>query len=524
LLLVFSWRNAFYMFFLSLSLLISFCLKPTILLLGRHEMTLKQYEVCFVVDAPPSSSQSLDKDDEHPEGEDEDSEDMEDAEEPHLPLNSLECVLSVKSEPGLEEEPRPVAARPKPVRLEARERPGPLSALQRAALETARFGSPVSSPQARSAADDKPDPTAPPRMVWVPWFESKLTSCFICGETRTCGLSFKNHLYDRHKYMSRKEYMRRFPEADIEPAQWRCPICRNSVKWTKKCIVDHLRAAHSLTRERFEEAYGIEPRHLVRSPNGDGGAALNARTDVGQANRASGDSTESTAAGGGSSDGPAAGGCSLCEEPVEAANFPEHISDYHKMSREAYLKLCPADAAKFVISAASLTAQSAAAAATKWICRICDEDVDQAGDKIERHLDTHGIELEDYQRIYKDGEEEEEGGDCEDLEDPSGLLLIEEGDPDQDIHQEEDPDQLVEDGLRGHSIFDAADEDYGGSSAGEVQTAVKESSLLPAIPPWYEAVKIRCEECHNELWLGAFMKHIILTHKLPIKAGLEKTG
>jgi hypothetical protein len=517
LLLVFSWRNAFYMFFLSLSLLISFCLKPTILLLGRHEMTLKQYEVCFVVDAPPSSSQSLDKDDEHPEGEDEDSEDMEDAEEPHLPLNSLECVLSVKSEPGLEEEPRPVAARPKPVRLEARERPGPLSALQRAALETARFGSPVSSPQARSAADDKPDPTAPPRMVWVPWFESKLTSCFICGETRTCGLSFKNHLYDRHKYMSRKEYMRRFPEADIEPAQWRCPICRNSVKWTKKCIVDHLRAAHSLTRERFEEAYGIEPRHLVRSPNGDGGAALNARTDVGQANRASGDSTESTAAGGGSADGLAAGGCSLCEEAVEAANFPEHISDYHKMSREAYLKLCPGDAAKFVIPA-----QSAAAAAAKWICRICDEDVDQAGDKIERHLDTHGIELEDYQRIYKDGEEEEGEGDCEDLEDPSGLLLIEEGDPDQDI-QEEDPDQLVEDGLRGHSIFGAADEDYGSSSAGEAQTAVKESSLLPAIPPWYEAVKIKCEECHNELWLGAFMKHIILTHKLPIKAGLEKT-
>ena len=27
--------------------------------------------------------------------------------------------------------------------------------------------------------------------LWVPWFESKLHTCNMCGEMRTCGLSFK---------------------------------------------------------------------------------------------------------------------------------------------------------------------------------------------------------------------------------------------------------------------------------------------------------------------------------------------
>ena len=35
--------------------------------------------------------------------------------------------------------------------------------------------------------------------------------------------------------------------------------------------------------------------------------------------------------------------------------------------------------------------------------------------------------------------------------------------------------------------------------------------------PWYEATKITCRECDNQFWLGQFMKHIILNHKMPIK-------
>ena len=35
--------------------------------------------------------------------------------------------------------------------------------------------------------------------------------------------------------------------------------------------------------------------------------------------------------------------------------------------------------------------------------------------------------------------------------------------------------------------------------------------------PWYENIKITCKECDNQFWLGQFMKHIILNHKMPIK-------
>ena len=198
-------------------------------------MTLKQYEEEYVVDAIKANTTGVSgctiiENDHKVEKE-------EDGEEPLLPPDSLECVLDVKTEPGLEVETE--EAQPKPIKLESRDRPGPLSAVRRAALAAAALS---------SLAPDTSDKAASnPRMVWVPWFESKLTSCLICSETRTCGLSFKNHLYDRHKYMSRKEYMRRFPDADIEPSQWSCPVCRNTVKWTKKCIVDHLRVAHSLT-------------------------------------------------------------------------------------------------------------------------------------------------------------------------------------------------------------------------------------------------------------------------------------
>jgi predicted transcriptional regulator len=457
-------------------------------------MTLKQYEECYVVDALQSST-TASKQPTIP-VEEEDSEERGEADEedePLLPLDSLECVLDVKTEPGTEEaESEEVVRPPKPIKLEARERPGPLSALQRAALAAASTGSPSAESGSKTA-----------KMVWVPWFESKLTSCLICGETRTCGLSFKNHLYDRHKYMSRKEYMRRFPEADIEPAQWSCLICRNTVKWTKKCIVDHLRVAHNLTRESFESAYNLPPNHQVPSPgSGAAGPVLNARTEIGIANRASvssggGDSAESASA---VHKAKLEGGqyaCSLCEEQVAAAAFPEHISDYHKMTRESYLKLCPDDAPKFVVVAPPVI--------SKWVCKICEEEVDEVGDKVQEHLVTqHDLEVDDYRQAYEAED---------DLEDTGNLIMDEVEEPE---NNEEDqivvPEMGEEGALRGHSIFEA-DDDIGESSS----PGTAKSSSLPVIPPWYESVKIRCQECNNELWLGAFMKHIILTHKLPIK-------
>ena len=66
----------------------------------------------------------------------------------------------------------------------------------------------------------------------------------------------------------RREYCKRFPDADIEPEAWPCPVCRNTVKWTKKCIVDHLKTIHSMSREEFEGKYSMPEKHLVDAPEG----------------------------------------------------------------------------------------------------------------------------------------------------------------------------------------------------------------------------------------------------------------
>ena len=64
------------------------------------------------------------------------------------------------------------------------------------------------------------------KTMWLPWYESKLHTCLICGEVRVLGLSFKNHIYDSHGHISRKDYKQRFPNVDIEPLVWNCPICK----------------------------------------------------------------------------------------------------------------------------------------------------------------------------------------------------------------------------------------------------------------------------------------------------------
>ena len=33
--------------------------------------------------------------------------------------------------------------------------------------------------------------------------------------------------------------------------------------------------------------------------------------------------------------------CSLCEEEVVDSSLAVHVKDYHRMSRQAYLKICP---------------------------------------------------------------------------------------------------------------------------------------------------------------------------------------
>ena len=117
------------------------------------------------------------------------------------------------------------------------------------------------------------DPTAPTepnkvtgKKVWLPWHESKLHTCMICGELRVLGLNFKSHLYSGHDFMSRKEYKQKFPDADIEPRSWQCHIGNGTVSWTKKCIVDHLSSNHLLTLKEFETTYKIKLRHVVEAP------------------------------------------------------------------------------------------------------------------------------------------------------------------------------------------------------------------------------------------------------------------
>ena len=308
--------------------------------------------------------------------------------------------------------------------------------------------------------------------LWVPWFESKLHKCNICGEVRTCGLSFKNHIYDKHQYMSRKQYVKRFPGADIEPEPWSCTLCRNTVKWTKKCIVDHLKSTHSMTREEFEETFNMPAKHLVDAPAG-GEYNFNARTELGLANKNPSTSVSPTMA---------RLKCGLCDEEVDT--LAEHIDNYHKMSKEAYLKICPKDANKFAKRTGPMSG---------FFCKICEEITENTHEAIKEHLDLHAIDLKDYEKTFEI-----------------------------DVEAENDDDEIVlpdSEIMMGHNVDDSMKR--GEDEKGSDEEVRKDDDFVPhrgsTENPWYEVIKITCEECKNSFWLGQFMKHIILTHKLPIK-------
>lgn len=410
---------------------------PLFFYLGKHNLSLESYAAEHVEDAKQD-------------------EDVDDSQ----PLPPVECVLNVKDEP--EEEKSDFNSRI--VRLEPRDTTPMKKSMPR---EMVKVGS-----------DEK---------LWVPWFESKLHKCLICGEVRTCGLSFKNHIYDKHQYMSRKQYVKRFPGVDIEPDAWNCPLCHNTIKWTKKCIVDHLKTVHMLTREEFELTFNIPSRHKVDAPEG-GEFNFNARTELGIANKEVAEAQEAEHALQQEAESASVVQCGICDDMVKS--LMTHIEDYHKMSKEAYLKICVGDDKKF--------SSSPAKSKPKWSCQICEEEAENTEQSIKEHLEIHAIDLKDYEKTFDipKGNENE----SKEVEDDDEIVL-----PDSEIMMEEVEDEDVNIKKEVDTNGDEINEDNVVLHRGSPET------------PWFESIKMKCKECDVYFWLGAFMKHIIQAHRLPIK-------
>ena len=324
------------------------------------------------------------------------------------------------------------------------------------------------------------------KKVWLPWYESKLHTCMMCGELRVLGLNFKNHLYSSHDFLSRKEYKQRFPEADIEPMSWQCHICNSSVLWTKKCIVDHLTSNHMLTLKEFEDTYKIKLKHAVDAPHN---APYNRKVikDINVEPPPVGPKTSilnnllvknvtSTSSQKDLSNKSDAI-CSLCSQSVD--NFTEHVTDYHKLQKNDYLKIFPSDEDKFEKPL------------TTWSCKICSTTTNNDEEIIKSHLEMHAINVEDYGRTF------EQGGESSTLDDNPEEMELPEGDEminETNIKKEVDPDRP--------------------------ETPLEPPQLAVAHrygKPWYEVKKTTCGMCNKTFWHGQFIKHIKLEHALPLK-------
>jgi len=357
--------------------------------------------------------------------------------------------------------------------------------------------------------------------LWVPWYESKLHKCLLCGELRTCGLSFKNHIYDKHQFMSRRQYVQKFPRADIEPKQWNCTLCVNTVKWTKKCILDHLKSAHNMSKEDYESTFEMSGQHQVEA--NDGGD-FNARTDLAAANKETMRKIPSTG-----------WKCGLCDE--EVASLVSHITEYHKMNKVSYLKICPKDAYVLFPRKPSKTAPPTPAPPSvsippppsDWACKICEKKLDNRPDLIKDHLDLHAIDIKDYGKTFggkepssetkgeKENEKEEE--DSKDGILPEAALQVKLEVEDECIKSSAVV-KIKKEAGGGLEVEEAGggleeEEPVGGQKPAAIAATVQHRGSSET--PWYEYIKITCRECRNSFWLGQFMKHIILTHKLPIK-------
>jgi len=176
--------------------------------------------------------------------------------------------------------------------------------------------------------------------------------------------------------------------------------------------------------------------------------------------------------------------CQLCKENV--LGFKSHIEDHHKMDKSEYTKIWPTDAANFE--------------ACSWICKVCGMDIVIEEDSIAKHLDVHGISLQDYGRTFEDPEEESSNG------------VISEALYDESVDYMDDSIDFQDGPESPNPGYDATVQEV---SDKHIDGEINEEGVEPL--PWYESTRTTCAVCKETFVHGKFIKHINLKHGLHFK-------
>ena len=137
----------------------------------------------------------------------------------------------------------------------------------------------------------------------VPWYEYKVIKCKICDSIMSSS-NLEDHLRVRHS-CPLKDYLQKFPEdLDLTSPLFDCKVCGEKVNWNRRSIQQHL-TSHDLTLPAYHDTFVSEQTR--------------------QENKA-----------------PV---CSLCNQTV--SDFHGHITVYHNLDRDDYLKIFPGEDEKF---------------------------------------------------------------------------------------------------------------------------------------------------------------------------------
>ena len=137
----------------------------------------------------------------------------------------------------------------------------------------------------------------------LPWFEYKVIKCNICDSMMSIS-NIRDHLSVRHS-CSLLDYQQIFPDVDLTAPMFQCGVCQEKINWNRRSIQQHL-TSHDMSLQYYDDNYN-------RKVPEDG----NKEDCV----------------------------CSLCNQNV--SNFSDHITVYHNLNQEDYLKIFPEEGDKF---------------------------------------------------------------------------------------------------------------------------------------------------------------------------------
>ena len=138
----------------------------------------------------------------------------------------------------------------------------------------------------------------------LPWFEYKVIRCNICESLMSIS-NITDHLSVRHS-CTLVDYQQIFPDADLSAPMFQCEVCQEKINWNRRSIQQHL-TSHEMTLQYYDDNYNRKDPEEGKEKNCV---------------------------------------CSLCNQSFTLHNFSDHITVYHNLNQEDYLKIFPEETSK----------------------------------------------------------------------------------------------------------------------------------------------------------------------------------